>query len=136
MELARCLRLTAARQLFLSVFPDGLQHREPRVGRFRVRRDRCSAQQTLVDQGSEEIERGGQRQTSTGFSPASLAAHHRLRGLKREAPGEDGEPPKARLFLVAQQGVGPADGVPHRPLAGRQVAPAADQQRQPWLQPS
>ena len=55
--------------------------------------------------------------------------------LQREAADKDGQPAEEDLLLRGEQVVAPGDGVAHRLLAGRQVAPAAGQQRQPLLQP-
>jgi hypothetical protein len=58
----------------------------------------------------------------------------RLGGVQCPAAAEDGQLAEQGLLGAAEEIVAPGDRVAQRPLAGRQVAPAADQQRQPPLQ--
>ena len=134
------VRLAARRQPLQPVLADRLQHREAGLAVDALR----LAQQALVDQRRDEIERSeltsrGRGVASGGRHSATASARlpssdprpppHRLGRLEREAAGEDGQPAKERLLVRRQQVVAPGDGVAHRPLAGRQVARAAGQQR-------
>ena len=51
----------------------------------------------------------------------ACAARHRLEVVQAYASGEDGEQPKQRLLVGAEQAVAPVQCRGHRPLSGGQV---------------
>ncbi len=112
---------------------DRLQHPVPGLAVERL----LLPQQALLDQRLDavqdhQVER--RQRDRRGARARRIAGTDRLGGLQGAAP-EDGQPPEQRLLVRRQQVVAPGDGVAQGPLAGRQVARAAGQQRQPALHP-
>ena len=91
---------------------DRLEHREPLA---------AAAQQAVVDERRERLEH--------------VVAADRLRGVEREAAGEDREPREEPARVVVEQVDAPLDRRAQRALALGDVARAARQQRQPLLEP-
>ena len=117
-------RLAARLQPLQRVLADRLQHAEARRA-GRARRLPQQAAGSARDAAAPSSRRPGRQPL------AVRRAGRRPRRLPSAAAGEDGQPPEERLLRSVEQVVAPGDGVAQRLLAGRQVARAAGQQRQP-----
>jgi hypothetical protein len=111
-------RVSRPHRVLLAVFREPLQAEladrlQHRVTRFSSR-SVLLAQQAVVGEGGDPVE-----------DVRPDVANDRLDRIQGEAADEDGEPSEQGLLPGVEEVVGPGDGVAHRPLPGRQVAPAA-----------
>ena len=118
-------RLAARFQLLQRVLADRLQHPEARLA---VRRPRLRRTRLLATSDS--------RPSSTSMPRSPSASQTASAASSVQPPDEDRQAAEQAPLVLVQQVVAPGDGVAQRLLAGREIARAAGQQRQPALQPA
>ena len=121
--------LAARRELFEPVLADRLQHQEARLAVRRPSSWRSRLLATTSDGASDPREGSGVRIAGRGpvCHPAPPATP---RASSVQPPAKTASRRKRACSGRVQQVVAPGDGVAQRPLARRQVARAAGQQRQ------
>ena len=113
-----------------AVFPDGLQHGQPRRGRRGVIASGRGCHRRPEQAAAHE--RCHQVQDGRVFAAVRTDCFRRF---QRAAAHEHTQPPEQRLLRLVQQVIAPGDRVSHGLLPGRQVVRAAGQHRQPAVQP-
>ena len=116
------LGFVALDETLQAIFPDGLQHPEARLTRFRLN----LPQQALVDERHERVEHV-QAQLTVRVADGHCA-------FDRAATDEDREPPEESLLCRIEKVVAPVDRPAQRALSLRHVTSSAREKAQALLE--